>query len=73
MKGILIKGSTQAAKVMVLADTIQLKVLAIEPETCLRVEPETAETRGSLVGIHHLATNFHLRAYLIYIGSLTRP
>ena len=57
MKGILIKGSPQATEVVVLTDTIQLEVLAIEPEARLRIKPECTEACGGLVGIHHLTAH----------------
>ena len=73
MKGILVKGCTEATEVMVLADSVELEVLAIEPKAGLGVELKVAEASGRLYFIHHLATSNQLRAYLIYIWVLTRP
>ena len=73
MQGILVQGSTQTTKVMMLAYTIDLEVLTIEPETRLGIELKIAEARSGLVGIHHLTPTLHFCTYLIYIGGLTRP
>ena len=73
MEGILIEGSTQAAKVVMLTHTIDLKVLSIQPEACLGIKLKVTETCGSLHFVHHLTTCNQLRAYLIYIWVLAAP
>ena len=73
MQGVLIQGSAQTSEVVMLADTIQFEVLAIEPETRLGIELEITKTRGGLHFVHHLATSNQLRTYLIYIRILAAP
>ena len=73
VQGVLVKGSPQTAEVMVLADPVQLHVLAVEPETRLGIETEVAESRRRPHLIHHPAAYQQLRAYLIYIGVGRRP
>ena len=73
VQGIFIQCSTQATEVVMLADTVELEVLAIEPEACLWVEPKTPKACRSLIVINHLAVDSHFRAYLIYIRGLARP
>ena len=73
VQGILAEGSTQTAEVMMLADTIDLEVLAIEPEARLWIEFEVTEARGGLHLINDLACHQQLRANLIYIWVFTRP
>ena len=73
MQGILVQRGTQTAKVVMLADTIELEVLAVEPEARLRIEPEITEARGGLYLVHYFAASNQLRAYLIYIGVFAGP
>ena len=73
VQGVLIECSTQTTEVVVLADTVELEVLAVEPEARLGIEPKVAEACGCLHLINHLSTYQQLRAYLIYIRIFTRP
>ena len=73
MQGILIEGSAQAAEVVMLADAVQLEVLAIEPEAGLRIELEIAEARRGLHLVDHLATGNQLRTHRIDIRILAAP
>ena len=73
VQGVFVEGRSQTAEVVVLADTVDLEVLAIEPKTCLRVETERAETCGGLVGIDEFATLPHLCKHRIDVGLLTGP
>ena len=73
MQGILAECSTQATEVVVFAYAIDLEVLAIEPEACLSVEAEIAETSGGFDFVDNLAPRNQLRAYLIYIRRLAAP
>ena len=70
---VLIERGSETAEVVVLTDTIQLEVLAVEPEARLRIELEVAEASGGLVSVNYYVIDHHFRAYLIYIRSLTRP
>ncbi len=55
------------------ANPVELHVLAIEPETCLGIEAERAESGVGPHLIDHFSTYQHLRAYLIDIGVIDRP
>ena len=58
---------------MMFADAVKFEVLAIQPETRLGIELKVTETSSGLHFIHHLTTDYQLRAYLIDIWVLTRP
>ena len=73
MEGIFVESSTQATKVVMFTDAIDFEILAIEPETRLRVELEITETRGGLYFIDDFTACYELRTYLIYIRILARP
>ena len=73
VQGVFVEGRSQTAEVVVLADTVDLEVLAIEPETCLRVETERAETCGGLVAINDLAVLPYFGDDLIDMRLLARP
>ena len=73
VQGILMYGSTQTTQVVVLADTIQLHILAIEPETGLRIEAEIAERRRGDYLVNHITFTKYARANLINIWGLRRP
>ena len=73
MQRILIERSAQTSEVVMLTDTIQLEVLAIEPETSLGIELEIAEARSGLHLVHHLATGNQLCTHRIDIRILAAP
>ena len=73
VQGVLIQCSTQTAEVVMLADTIQLEVLAVEPEARLGIKAEIAETGRRLHLIDHLAASNQLGTYGIDVRILTRP
>jgi hypothetical protein len=73
MQGILIEGCTQTTKVVVLTDTIELEVLAIQPEACLGIELKVAETCGGLDFVNDLAGYYKLRSHLVDVGGFERP
>ena len=58
---------------MMLADAIELEVLAIEPEARLGIKTEVAETSHRLYLIDHLTANKQLGTYGIDVRVLTRP
>ena len=70
---ILIQCCSEAAEVMVLADSVELDILAIEPETRLGVEAEIAESGIRPHHIHLFIVYEHLCPHLIYIRVLGRP
>ena len=53
---------------MVLTDSIQSHILAIEPESCLCIETEVTESRQRLVGINSFSIDHHFRQKLISMG-----
>ena len=57
MQGILIKGSTQTTEVMMLADTVELEILAIMPDAYISIALEITDASGGLQFITHI--NFH--------------
>ena len=70
---VLVDCSTQAAEIVMFTDSVQLKILAIEPEACLCIKLKITEARRRPYLIDNLSTNQHLRANLIYIRILYRP
>ena len=58
---------------MMFADTVQLEVLAIQPETSLDVKLEIAETCRGLDFINDLTVSYELCTHLIYIWVIARP
>ena len=73
MEGVFVESSTQTAEVVMLADTVELEVLAVEPEAGLGIETEAAEARSGLIGVDDLATLYHLGKHRVDIGLLARP
>ena len=68
MHRILIHRCTQTAEVVVLADTIELDVLAIQEETLPGIKLHISETCGGSSGIHHLAVHHQLALHDIEIA-----
>lgn len=52
---ILINGSTQATEIMMLTDTINLEILAIEEEALLCIKLHITETGSCRSNIHYLS------------------
>ena len=73
VEGIFIEGSAKASKVVVLADTVELEVAPIEPEACLGIKAERAETCCRRNGINYLASHQDFRQHIVYIWLFTRP
>ena len=73
VKGILVEGSAQGTKIVVLADAIDLHVATIEPEACLGVEAEGAEGCGRGDAINYLAANDHFRYHLVDVTLVDIP
>ena len=73
VQGVLAQGGTEAAEVVVLADAVQLHVLAVEPEARRSIEAEIAEARRGLYLVNDLAVANQLGTYLINIWVLARP
>jgi len=73
MESILVEGCTQATKVVVLADTIEFDVLAIQPEACLGVELEIAEACGGFYFIDDFAFDDQLGADSVDIWGFRGP
>ncbi len=55
MQCVLVESSTEASKIVVLADTIQFQVLTIEEETLLGIKLHITESCGGSLCIHYLA------------------
>ena len=68
MHRILVQGSTQTTEVVVLADTINLKVPAIQEETFSGIKLHISETSGCSSGIHHLAVHHQFALHSIEIA-----
>ena len=73
MHRILVYGCTQTAEVVVLADTIDLEVPAIEEETLLRIKLHISETCGGSSGIHHLTIHHQFALHAIEITFCDIP
>ena len=71
--GILIESSTESTEVVMLTDSIQLEVLAIEPEACLSIEMEFTESGGCINLVNGLSVNNEFSLYIIYVRCLDRP
>ena len=71
--GILVDDGTQAAEIVVLADTVQFHIPAIEPEASRSVKPKVTEGGSRPHLIDDLTSRQHLRAYLICIRGIGRP
>ena len=73
VESILVEGSAQGTKIVVLADAIDFHVATIEPEACLGVEAEGAEGCGRGDAIDDLAANDHFRHYLVDMTLVDIP
>ena len=73
VEGILMQSSAQASKVVMLAHTIQLEVLTIQPKACLGIKLEITETCGGFHFIDYLTSHQQLCAHLIYIRVVATP
>ena len=73
MHRILVYGCTQTAKVVVLADTIDLDVPAIEEETLLRIKLHIPEACGGSSGIHNLSIHHQFALHGIEIAFCDIP
>ena len=59
--------------ILVIARAFQFDRLVIEKETILRIEPDRANAKGSLVAIDDIAAGSHLRHKLVKVPLLERP
>lgn len=73
VQGIRVECRTKAAKVMVQTHTIDLHVLAIEPEAGLGIETERTHTGNGLIAVHHLVAHKHFGHQTVDMRVSYRP
>ena len=70
---VIVEGRTQTAEVMMVADTVELHVLAVEPETRLGVEAERSEGCRRAYGIYGLTGDDDLGEQRVDIWCVGTP